>query len=86
MQPTMCSACGSAKIVPNVQVVDATDSTKRDLEVRVPQKPGALVFKEQVYRPLRAWICGNCGHVELFVPGPQGLYQAYLVSLTAKNQ
>jgi hypothetical protein len=86
MYPTSCSVCGSAKMIPNVQVVDTNENVSRDLQARVAQKPEALVFKEHVYRPLRAWICGDCGHVELFVPNPQGLYEAYLVSLTAKSQ
>jgi hypothetical protein len=86
MQPRECAVCGSARMMANVQVVDKNDNVRQDLQVCVAQKPEALIFRGQVYEPVRAWICGECGHVELFVENPQELYQAYLVSLTAKSQ
>ena len=69
-----------------VQVVDKNESTARDLQVRVAQEPDALIFREHVYKSVRAWICGECGHVDLFVPNPQKLYEAYLISLTNEMQ
>jgi hypothetical protein len=86
MIPDACRVCGSAKMIPDVQVVDQNENVRRDLEVRVAQKPDALIFKEHVYKSVRAWICGECGHVDLFVPNPQELYEAYLVSLTTTCQ
>jgi hypothetical protein len=70
----------------NVQVVDKNDNTNGDLQVCVAQKPEALIFRGRVYEPIRAWICGEYGHVDLFIENPQELYQAYLVSLTAQGQ
>jgi len=86
MYPSACPVCGSAKMIPDVQVVDQNESVRMDLKVRVAQKPEALLFKEHVYRSVRAWICGECGYVALFVQNPQDLYKAYLVSLTHQMQ
>ncbi len=86
MYPTECAVCGSARIIPDVQIVDKDESMKGDLQVRIARNPAALFFKGMVYQPLRAWICGDCGHVELFVPNPQELYEAYLTGLTATEQ
>jgi hypothetical protein len=86
MQPKECAVCGSAKMIPDVQVVDKNENINRELQVCVAKKPDALIFRGQVYESVRAWICGECGHVEFFVQNPQELYEAYLVSLIAERQ
>jgi hypothetical protein len=62
----------------DVWVADRTDTNvRRDLQVAIDGDPQALFFKERVFGSLRADICAECGHVELFVSNPDELYRTY---------
>jgi Zn finger protein HypA/HybF involved in hydrogenase expression len=74
----LCRACGSTKIIPNVEVLDQGESSDGYLQVVLYGDPQALFFKDRVYGQLRAWICGNCGCTELRVVNPEQLYLKYL--------
>ena len=63
-----CPKCGSSKIIPRARVPIHPNA---DLSVVVYGNPDALIFKEQLLGPLRADICGDCGHVELRVENPE---------------
>jgi hypothetical protein len=81
-----CHLCQSDKIVPDVQIMDQGMNSDQKLKVSIDSKPQAIVFKGWVQAELRAWICGDCGHVELYVHKPQDLYKAYLHKLDALAQ
>jgi hypothetical protein len=73
-----CSYCGSAKIIPHVQIVDQGEYSNGFLQVVIYGSPNALIFKDRLYGKLNARICGGCGHVELQVENPQELYEHFL--------
>ena len=78
-----CRACGSTRIIPNVEVLDQGEGSDGHLQVVVCGDPHALIFKDRVYGKLRAWVCGSCGFTELRVRNPEELY---LKSLEAREK
>jgi|RhiMetdeSRZDD1v2_1073273.scaffolds.fasta_scaffold308336_2 hypothetical protein len=54
------------------------DHPEADLEVVLDEDPAVIDFRGRVLRPLRAVLCGRCGHAELYVEDPEALYRAYL--------
>ena len=81
-----CRACGSTRIIPNVEVLDKVNNTYDHLAAVVYGNPQALIFKDQVFGRLRAWICGNCGLTELRVINSEALYLKYLEGKERENQ
>jgi hypothetical protein len=81
-----CTLCGSDRIIPDVIVLDKNRGFDEQLNVIYYRKPQALFFRDSMHGTLRAWICGVCGHVELFVGNPGELYQAYLDALENQRQ
>ena len=72
-----CERCGSSRVVPNVPVVGAEQASDAPLPGVVSEDPAALFFKRPFGGELRAWICGDCGHVELRVRSSSELYRKY---------
>jgi len=81
-----CTVCGSDRIIPDVIILDKNRSSAEELKVIYYRKPQALFFRDSTLGTLRAWICGVCGHVEVFVGNPGELYQAYLDALEDQRQ
>jgi hypothetical protein len=73
-----CHICQSDKIMPEVRIMDQGQFSDHKLKVGIDTRPQAALLKGWVQAELRAWICGDCGHVELYVDKPQDLYKAYL--------
>jgi hypothetical protein len=73
----VCSACGSSRIVPDLTIADHDHLGKRELGIELPERPGALVFKGTRRFPLRAQVCGDCGHVELTVITPGEIWTLF---------
>ena len=73
-----CRACGSTRIIPDVEVLDQGEGSDGHLQVVVCGDPHALIFKDRVYGRLRARVCGSCGFTELRVTNPEELYLKYL--------
>jgi hypothetical protein len=72
-----CPKCGSSKIIPKARILDQGRHSDGDLKVVIYGNPQALIFKDRLYGRLMADICGDCGHVELRVENPEGLYDHY---------
>jgi hypothetical protein len=73
-----CHICQSDNIIPDVQILDQGQYSDQKLKVGIDTKPQAILMKGWVRSELKAWICGECGHVELYVDNPRDLYKAYL--------
>lgn len=79
-----CERCGSSKVIPRVPLWDHVgygNSTVVELNVAVEGSPRAWLMKDRAVGPLLARVCGECGHVELFVENYQELYAKHLKSL-----
>lgn len=74
-----CLKCGSDKIIPNARILSKMDYGyySGDVHVEVYKDPYAFLFKGAMQARLRAWICGDCGYVELYTERPGELYSVY---------
>ena len=72
-----CAKCGSARVIPDVQIVDQGEYSDGQLKARVDSKPQAILFKGAITTRLRGRVCGDCGFVELFVDEPEKLFDAW---------
>jgi len=75
-----CTACGSAKIIPDTRIVDQGQHSDGSLCVVIYGEPEALIFKDRLSGKLKADICGECGHVQMRVHNPAELYAHYCKS------
>jgi hypothetical protein len=79
-----CLKCGSHRIVPGVPLVDRFGDMGHysgPTQVAVHGEPEAWFFKDTSRGALTANICGDCGHVELYVSNHRELYEKYRASL-----
>ena len=78
-----CVKCDSTHVIPSARVIDRGDlnGTSMNLLVGVARKPEAFLFKGEEIAEVRARVCGDCGHVELFTRSARSLYRAYLESI-----
>ena len=79
METSLCSKCGSSKIVPDAHTYETAGGGT--LAACVYSNPEAMLFKGSHTGYLKAKICGDCGHTELYVDNAHELYQAYAKSL-----
>ena len=77
-----CAKCGSTSILQRAMVADkvAQGDYEYDLQVRVDERPTALMFKKSARSALHAFVCSSCGYVEFYVDDPKTLYDAFLAS------
>ncbi len=69
-----CPKCGSTDIVVDATAIDRGHSDfQRELTVATFGKPDALVFKEAHKSTVSAWVCGQCGYLELYADSPSTL-------------
>ncbi|HEV2698157.1 MAG TPA: hypothetical protein VGU90_09210, partial [Terriglobales bacterium] len=83
-----CAKCGSTSVVQRAMMVDKLMSgggagAERTLNVRVDADPNAMVFKRSTRSVVHAWICGQCGYMELYADTPGELYQAFTAAQSA---
>ena len=81
-----CEKCGSAKIIPNLQIIDQGQYSDGHLKAVSYTNPQAWVFKGRVYARLFASVCGECGHTEIRTDNYAELYEAYVASLVSAEQ
>ena len=53
---------------------------EQNFTVRVDAEPNAIMFKKSTRSDVHAWICGECGHIELYAANPGELYQAFITA------
>ena len=78
-QPTTCRRCGSDHVM-RAAVVDR-DPDHPEADLILHEDPAVIDFRGRVVRPLRATVCGQCGHAELYVEDPEALYRTYLAGM-----
>ncbi len=73
-----CFYCGATTIIPDVDFSDDGGPYRSpNHQVVVERNPTAFFKREPVFAQTRAYICGTCGYVALFVEAPGRLYEAY---------
>jgi len=75
-----CAKCGSSSVIQRAMVVDFGQGGEKSLRVRVDADPTAMVFKKSTRSDVHAWICGQCGYMELYADDPADLYNAFTAS------
>jgi hypothetical protein len=77
-----CRECGSKRLIPDVPIIDqnAMGESPGTLGLAVDGAPNAWIFKDRAHGQILADICGECGHVELYIPNADKLYRKYLKS------
>ncbi|HYM22660.1 MAG TPA: hypothetical protein VEU08_05615 [Vicinamibacterales bacterium] len=74
-----CMKCGSERVVPRARVIDRGNASVTDsVRVGVARNPDAILFKDYEVANLNARVCGDCGHVELFVDEGLSMFQAFV--------
>lgn len=77
-----CVKCDSTHVIPSARVLDRDrNGSALSLHIGVARKPDAFLFKGEEIAEVRARVCADCGHVELFTRGGKSLYRAYLESI-----
>ena len=67
-----CPKCGSREVIVDAKVIDRSECNgQQDLSIGTFRKPDALMFKGQVTTTLSAWVCADCGYVELYADDPK---------------
>jgi hypothetical protein len=76
---TPCRRCGSRRIIPQVRIIDHEEGYDLDLEVAVYERPDAgLDVERRAHQgSLRADVCADCGHAELYVNNLRELWKAH---------
>jgi predicted nucleic-acid-binding Zn-ribbon protein len=66
-----CPKCGSREIIADAKAIDRGDgNVQKEFTVATFGKPEAIIFKEQHTTTVSAWVCGQCGYVELYADSP----------------
>ncbi len=77
MKNGICPKCNSHEIVENLPMIEHGHLNYRmDFSLIVDTKPEALVFSGAVKSQLYAWVCAQCGYVELYTTHPEALLEA----------
>ena len=66
-----CPKCGSNDVIAGAKAIDY--SRNAALSVATFRKPDAVVFKGQMSTSLSAWVCAECGYLELYADDPKKL-------------
>ena len=73
-----CPKCSSTEIIADAKAVDRGHfDSQREFIVATFWKPDALIFKEKHTSIISAWVCGQCGYVELYADSASSLSGAY---------
>ncbi len=69
-----CPKCGSTDLIADAMAIDrAHHSNQAEFTVATFRKPQAMIFKGQQDTPVSAWVCADCGFVELYADSPKAL-------------
>ncbi len=69
-----CPKCGSNDVIADAKAIDRSEGhLQTKLSVATFSNPDAFLFKGQMTTTVSAWICGDCGYVELYADSPQSI-------------
>jgi predicted nucleic-acid-binding Zn-ribbon protein len=70
-----CPKCKSTKVIADARVRDRGDfaNMAHELQISTYRNPDAMIFKEARLSTVSAWVCGDCGFVELYADSPRTL-------------
>lgn len=69
-----CPKCGSKDVIAHAKAIDRGDrNIQKKFSVAVFRNPDALLFKGQMTTTVSAWVCAECGYVELYADSPERL-------------
>ena len=80
METIRKDSCSSERVIPNAIIMDERgDQGNTLLKVFIGYRnPKALTFPGRLDAEVRAHVCGDCGHVEIFVPDAGELWESWL--------
>ena len=59
-------------MIADAKAIDrAHHSAETELSVATFRKPEAILFKGQLTTTMSAWVCADCGYVELYADSPK---------------
>jgi predicted nucleic-acid-binding Zn-ribbon protein len=70
-----CPKCGSVEIIADAKAIDrdARGWHSERFTVASFGNPSAFIFKDKRTTTISAWVCGQCGYVELYADSPSSL-------------
>lgn len=72
-----CPKCSSTDIIADAKAIDRGDgNVQRELSIATFGNPNALIFKDQSTTTVSAWVCAECGYVELYADRPGDIRRA----------
>jgi predicted nucleic-acid-binding Zn-ribbon protein len=71
-QTGKCPKCGSRDVVADAKAIDRGDgNAQHEMSVATFLKPDALIFKQKQMTTVSAWVCTECGYIELYADAPR---------------
>jgi predicted nucleic-acid-binding Zn-ribbon protein len=72
-----CPKCGSSDVIGDAKAIDRYEyGAQAELSVATFRKPQAFLFKGKKTTSLSAWVCADCGFVELYADSPREIKTA----------
>jgi predicted nucleic-acid-binding Zn-ribbon protein len=68
-----CPKCGSSDIIADAKAIDRRRYDEAPLSVATFANPEAFLFKGKLSTTMSAWVCADCGYVELYADSPQSI-------------
>ena len=68
-----CPKCGSSDIIADARATSRTAFGEPELLAATYRKPEAVLFKGELATTLSAWLCADCGYVELYADAPRAI-------------
>lgn len=82
-----CPKCSGTIIIPKTSILDrAYLSPDQRMRLMVYKDPDASFDKEPVFSTVSAWICAECGFIELHADRPEVLKEAHLNAVALEEK
>lgn len=88
MPKTTCHVCGSKEIVPRLKIKDHGHSLEDAINLEMVVKEegeGFFDLEVTMEAPIKAWLCGDCGHIELYIEDPKAFLEPWKKKIKDPN-